>query len=148
MCGHESFRQPPSGQRKAPAAVAAALESEGLENLEEELSGSVRYRHFKARGRRSHGKVSLERIALAISEQRLVVYCRSGRAKLIDTPFSDPRLSALDVCLHDDDTVSIRIDYDRVDVPNVSGQIEIRVKTPDAPNIVEQLQVRLGKRDS
>ena len=128
--------------------LRAALESEGLVVLEEGVSGSVRYRHFKAPGRRSHGKVSPERIALAVSEQRLVVYCRSGRAELIDTPFSDPRLRALDASLHDDDTVSLRIDYDRVDVPDVSGQIEIRAKTPAAPNVVEQLQARLGRRGS
>ncbi len=135
------------GNGRLQPQLRATLESEGLVTLEEELSGSVRYRHFKAPGRRFHGKVSPQRIALAISEQRLVVYCRSGRVKLIDTPFSDPRLRALDVSLHDDDTVSIRIDYDRVAVPDVSGQIEIRVNTPGAPNIVEQLQVRLGRRD-
>ena len=136
------------GNGRLQPQLRAALESEGLVTLEENRPGSVRYRHFKAPGRRFHGKVSAQRIALAISEQRLVVYCRSGRAKLIDTPFSDPRLSALDVFLHDDDTVSIRIDYDRVDAPDVSGQIEIRVNTPVAPNIVDQLQARLGKWDS
>src|SRR5688572_11281382 len=124
------------GNGRLRPQLRATLESEGLVTLEEDLPGSVRYRHFKAPGRRFHGKVSLERIALAISRQRLAVYCRSGRVKLIDTPFSDPRLSALAVSLHDDDTVSIRIDYDRVDVPDVSGQIEIRAKTPDAPTVV------------
>ena len=76
------------GNGRLQPQLRAALESEGLVTLEEERSGSVRYRHFKAPGRRSHGKVSPQRIALAISEHRLVVYCRSGRAKLIDTPFS------------------------------------------------------------
>src|SRR5215210_6133550 len=106
--------------------LRAALESEGLVAVEEGLAGSVHYSHFKAPGRRSHGKVTLERIALAISEQRLAVYCRSGRVKLINTPFSDPRMSALEVSLHDGDTVSILIDFDRAGVPKISGQITIK----------------------
>ena len=131
------------GNGKLTPQLRAALESEGLVTLEEELSGSVRYQNFKAPGRRHHGKVTPERIALAISEQRLAVYCRSGRAKLIDTTFSEPRLKVVEVGLLGTDTVCIRIDYDRLDVPNVSGQIEIRAKTSNAANIVEQLQARL-----
>ncbi|MDQ3985432.1 MAG: hypothetical protein M3280_02910, partial [Actinomycetota bacterium] len=102
----------------------------------------------KAPGRRFHGKVTLQRIGLGISRERLAVYCRSGRVKLIDTPFSNPRLRALDASIQDDDTVLMRIDYDRVVVPNVSGEITITAKTPNASNIVEYLQVRLGRRDS
>lgn len=116
--------------------------------LEEGLPGSVRYTNFKAPGRRFHGKVTLQRIGVGISKKRLAAYCRSGRAKLIDAPFSDPRLSALDVSLQDDDTVSIRINYDRVDVPDVSGEIEIRARAPNAATIVEQLEDRLSKQDS
>ena len=133
------------GTGKLKPELRAALESEGLVTLEEGLRGSVRYRHFKAPGRRFHGKVTLERIGLAISEQRLAVYCRSGRVKLIDSAFSDPRLSAVDVVLHNSDTVSIRIDYNRVDVPNVSGEITIKARTPKAASVVEHLQTRLRR---
>jgi hypothetical protein len=136
------------GNGKLTPQLRAALESEGLVTLEEGLSGSVRYRHFKSPGRRFHGKVTPERIALAISEQRLVVYCRSGRAKLIDSAFSDPRWSAAEVSVQGNDSVSIRIDYDRLDVPSVSGEIEIRAKTPNAANIVEQVKTRLETPNS
>ncbi|HJR44579.1 MAG TPA: hypothetical protein VJ927_03155 [Actinomycetota bacterium] len=122
--------------------VRAALESDGIVTIEEGLPGSVRYRRFKAPGKRFYGKVTLERLALGISEQRLSVYCRSGRVKLIDSPFSEPRLSAVEVSLFDDETISLRIDYDRVDVPEVSGEIEIRAKTPNAAAIMEQLRAR------
>ena len=135
------------GNGKLKAELRAALESEGLVTIEEGLPGSVRYRRFKAPGRRFHGKVTLERIALAISEHRLAVYCRSGRAKLLDSAFSDPRLSAIEVTLHNNDRVSIRIDYDRLDVPNVSGEITIRARTPRAASIVKHLQARLGSDD-
>lgn len=124
--------------------LRAALASEGVVIMEEGLAGSVRYRHFKAPGRRFHRKVTVERIALAVTEERLAVYCRSGRAKLIDSAFSEPRLAAVHVSLHDGDTVSIRVDYDRAGVPKVSGEIEIRAATPNAVHVVEHLKARLN----
>jgi len=87
------------GDGKLRAKLRAALDSEGLVLLEEGLPGSVRYHRFKAPGRRFHGKVTGERIGLAAGVERVVVYCRSGRAKLIDTPFSNPRLGLVEVSL-------------------------------------------------
>ena len=125
--------------------LRAALESEGLVLIEEGVPGSVRYRHYQAPGKRFHGKVTAERLGRAISEQRFVVYCRSGRGKLVDTPYSNPRLGMLDVELEDDDRAIVRIDYDKADEPNVSGQIAIHAKTPSAARIVEELRARLGR---
>jgi len=136
------------GNGRLKPQTRAALESEGLSFIEEGLPGSIRYRHFKAPGKRFHGKVTSERFGLGISERRLAVYCRSGRVKVIDSAFSDPRWSAVEVALENNDTVSIRIDYDRVDVPNVSGEITITTRTPKAASVVELLQARLGRRDS
>lgn len=124
--------------------LKATLESEGLVLLEEGLPGSLRYQHFKAPGRRHHGKVRAERFGIGISQERVAVYCRSGRTKLVDTPFSDPRLSALGVSLEGQEEVVFTLDFDRADVPRVSGVIEIRSQTSNAPTIVEQLKRRLG----
>jgi hypothetical protein len=125
--------------------LRAALASEGVVLVEEGLRGRISYQHFKAPGRRHHRKVVFERLGLGVSEQRLALYCRSGRVKLIDQPFTEPQLSALDVSLERDDTVAMRIDYDRVAVPNVSGQMTIRAVTPNAALVVEQLSARLGR---
>lgn len=125
--------------------LRAELESEGLVLIEEGLSGSVRYKRFKAPGRRHHGKVTGERIGLGISEERFVAYCRSGRAKLVDTAFSDPRLDMVEVSLRDENGVAIRIDFDRGHVPKVSGEITIVARTPNAPQIVAALRARLGR---
>ncbi len=133
------------GNGKLDPAVRAALESEGLVLVEEGLRGSVRYRRFRAPGRRHHGKVTGERLALAISEERFVVYCRSGSTELVDTPFSDPRLGILDVSLQGDDVVAIRIDYDRAGIPEVRGEVTILARTPNAAMVVEQLRRRLGR---
>lgn len=126
--------------------LRATLESEGVVLVEEGLPGTITYAHFKAPGRRHHGKVVGECLGLGISEQRLALYCRSGRVKLIDQPFTEPRLSALDVSLEREDRVALLIDYDRVAVPRVSGQMTIRAVTPNAASIVEQLSARLGRQ--
>jgi hypothetical protein len=65
--------------------------------------------------------------------------------KIINTPFSDPRLKALGVSLKDDDGVAIRIDFDRLDVPKVSGVITVVMRSPNAMSIVQQLQDRSGE---
>ena len=121
------------------------LESEGLVLMEEGLPGSVRYKKFKAPGRRFHGKVTGERMGLAISEERVVVYCRSGRTKLIDSAYSNPRFNMVDVSLEGDDSVVFRVDYDRGDEPKISGEIKIVATSPSAPVIVGHLQDRLGR---
>ena len=128
--------------------LRAALESEGLVLIEEGLRGSVRYRRFRAPGRRHHGKVTSERMGLAVSEERFVVCCRSGRVKLIDTLFSNPRLGMFDISLRGDDAVAVRIDYDRGDVPDVSGEVTILARTPSAASIVDHVRARLGGDDA
>jgi hypothetical protein len=124
--------------------LKAELESEGLVLIEEGVKGSLRYHHFKAPGKRFHGKITPERFGIGISEERFVVYCRSGRVKLIDSAFSNPRLAMFDISLDGDDTVVFRIDYDRADEKNVSGQIRIVARTPNAPTIVGELGKRCG----
>ena len=109
--------------------------------IEEGLSGSVRYKRFKAPGRYHNGKITPERIGIGVSEERFAVYCKSGRVKLLDTEFSNPRLSALDVSLSENDRVAIRVDYDKLDVP-VSGEITIVARTRNAARIVEALRAR------
>jgi hypothetical protein len=122
------------------------LESEGLVLIEEGLSGSVRYDRFRAPGRYHNGKVTPERMGLGVSEERVVVYCKSGRVKLIDSEYSNPRLGMVDVCVSDDGRVAFRIDYDRGDVPRVSGLVTVRLRTPNAARIVDEVRARLEGR--
>jgi hypothetical protein len=123
--------------------LRAALEAEELVLVEEGLPGSVRYTKFRAPGRYSNGKITPERMGLGISRERLVVYCKSGRVKLVDTAFSNPRLDMLSVSLKDEGRVAIGIDYDGGDVPKVSGQITIVLQSPNAAAIVDALRARL-----
>lgn len=126
--------------------LRAALESEGLIVIEENLPGSLRYQHYKAPGKRFHGKVTAQRIGLGISEKRLVAYGRSGKGKFIDSEFSNPRMKIVEPTLHDEETVDIRVDYDQADdLPKLAGQVTIRARTPNAPAIVDELRRRLGR---
>jgi hypothetical protein len=119
------------------------LEQEGLVLLEEGRLCTLRYTHFKAPGRRFHGKVTVERGALAISERRVVVYCRSGGADLVNSEFTAPRLRAIGISLDGDDKVLFDVDYDELDVPNVSGRVALRVRTPNAARVVEEIEARI-----
>jgi hypothetical protein len=125
--------------------LRAALESEGVVLIEEGLLGSIRYANFKAPGKRFKGKITGECFGLGISERRLAVYCRSGRVKLIDQPFTEPRLRAIDVSLDGEERVALRIDFDRGVAPKVSGQMTISAKTPNAAKVVEELSTRLPR---
>lgn len=133
------------GDGQLTPELRAALEAEGLVLLEEGMRGSIRYKRFKAPGRRHHGKITVERIGLGISEQRLVVYCRSGHAELIDSPFDSPHFGMVDVEVENDDRLSFRIDYDRGAAPDVSGEIMIRARTPNAARIAQEIRARLGR---
>ena len=133
------------GKGTLKPSLRAELESEGVVLIEEGLVGSIRYSHFKAPGKRFNGKITGECFGLGISERRLAVYCRSGRVKLIDQPFTEPRLSAVDVSLDGEDRVALLIDYDRAEVPRVSGQMTIRARTPNAARVVDELNSRLGR---
>ena len=123
--------------------LRTALEDEGLILIEEGLPGSVRYKKFRAPGKYFDGKVVPQTMCLAISEARLVVHGHSGRATLVDSAFENPQVSMLDVSLKDEGRLAILVDYDKGDVPKVSGQVTIVAKTPHAAAIVEELRARL-----
>ena len=127
--------------------LRAALEAEGLVMIEEQLRATLRYTHFRAPGKRFHGKVVPMRVALAISEQRLVIRGGVGTADLVDSPFDSPRWKAVDVSVDGDDRLVIEIDYSRMEeaeAAGVSGEIAIKVRTPKAATIVEEFRARVG----
>jgi hypothetical protein len=50
------------------------------------------------------------------------------------------------VSLKGGDRVALLIDYDRAEVPKVSGQMTIRARTPNAARVVDELTSRLGRQ--
>jgi hypothetical protein len=135
------------GSGELPADVRAELEAERLLFIEEGVPSSIRYRHYRAPGKRFNGKVTAERIGIGISEMRVAAYCRSGRAELIDSPFDSPRFDAVSFSLTTDDKLEIRIDYDEMaeaEAAGVSGVITIDLKTRHAGIACEALRSRLS----
>lgn len=127
--------------------VRSQLEAEGLVLIDEGLRGTIRYEGFKAPGKRFYGKVAGERLAIGLSEERFVVYCRSGSVELMDSAYASPRLAALDISVEDNDTLALRVDYDRIGEPGISGVITVRARTPQAGEIAKQLRSRIGAQE-
>jgi hypothetical protein len=127
--------------------LKAELEAEGLVLVEEKLKGSIRYTHFKAPGKRFHGKIVPLRLGIGISERRLVIYGGWASSEIVDSPFDSPRFSAVDIALEGADAIVVRVDYGRMDAAEaagVSGEIAIRIRTVNAASIVEQIRTRIG----
>ena len=131
------------GDGKLKSELRTALEAEGPVLIEEGVWTWIHYHRFKAPGKRFYGKRSGERAAIGISEKRLVLYCRSGSVELVDSPFSEERLRLIGFEV-ESDKLAIRIDYDRLDVPDVSGQITITLKTSRAAEIADQVRARIA----
>ena len=130
-----------------PSSVRTELEAEGGVYLEEGVPATIRYTHFKAPGKRFHGKVTPVRVGIGISEERLAVYSTSGRAELIDSSFSSPRMRAVEVSLDGAEKVGIHIDYSLMPdaaEARVSGEIKIGLESSQAPLIFETLASRMS----
>jgi hypothetical protein len=124
-------------------ALRSELEAEGLVLVAEGVPGSLRYSHFKAPGKRFHGKVTAVRVGVGLSRERVVVYGHSGRAKLVDTPYSSPRWSMVEVAA-EEDRVEFRVDYDKQEDPRFGGRLTILVKTPEANRIAGEVNARIA----
>jgi hypothetical protein len=134
-----------SGRFKEP--LRAELATEGIELIEESIPGSIRYTNFKAPGRRFDGKVQPHRFALALTQERIVLYCRSGRAELFDSPWDSPNFAWLDMAVEDGgERLVLTVDYDRADEPDLAGQVAIHLKTPNAEQIAGQIRARAPRR--
>jgi hypothetical protein len=129
------------GSGRLKPELREALAAEGLVFLEEGLSGSIRYRNFRAPGRYFHRRITAQRFAIGLTRTRLVVYCRSGGGRIVDAPLSDPRLAAMDVTV-EGDSLRLRIDYDRLPDQKSSGEITIVAHTPNAATLAREIDTR------
>jgi hypothetical protein len=133
------------GDGRLDPELRTALEAEGLLLAEEGLSARVRYHNFKAPGKRFHGKVTVEKVAVALSEERFTVYCRSGTVKLVDSLYTNPLLDKVTISTPEPGKLTIVVDYDADDEETVSGRITIDVHTQRAEEIAEQINSRLRR---
>jgi hypothetical protein len=131
-----SLRRVLPGSGRLAEELRAALTAEGLVLLEENLTGSITYRNYRAPGQRSSLKKEAISGAIAVTASRLVVW--TGRSKHIDVPLNHPLRAAIEVSYDPPDRV--RFAYDAAAFgPSRSGQVEVRLRTPQAAHIADLL---------
>jgi hypothetical protein len=130
------------GNGRFKPELRSELEMEGIVLIEEGVSGSIRYTDFKAPGRFHDGKITPLRMAIAVTEQRFAIYSHSGRGRLVDSGFDTDNIRALELTVEDMDRLIVSLDYANLDVANVSGQVAIHAKTPEASAIADQVRAR------
>jgi hypothetical protein len=124
------------GSGRLPEELRTSLRGEGVEVLEEGVSGSVTFRDYKAPGRRySLRKVAVNG-AIALTTRRIVVWY--GRHKEIDIPVDHALLGALRARLDEPDRLRLSYSADAFDRDR-SGTVELRFSTPQAARLVERL---------
>lgn len=127
------------GPGRFPEALRAELAADGPVVLEEGLSGSVTYRNYRAPRQRSNWKKEAASGAVAITRTRLVVF--AGRMKHIDVPLAHPLRATITVAADQPDRVCFGYDAGAASSDR-SGQVEVRLRTPQAARIVELLTSR------
>jgi hypothetical protein len=120
------------GSATMPANLRSSLEAEGITFLAEGLTGSITYRNYKAPGKRYGVAKQGTAGAIGISGQRLVVWV--SRGGYVDIPLAMVG-SAVQASSDQPDRVSFKYDAGRFR-PETSGQVEIRLKTPQAAQIM------------
>jgi hypothetical protein len=123
-----------------PTSLRDSLAAEGLCMLAEGLSGTIRYRDYRARGQASpqRRRVAISG-AIAMTNERLVVW--DGRGRHMDLPLARPVRPTVTVSADRPDRVTFAYDaraFDR----DCSGTIEIQLRTAQATLIADRLNVR------
>lgn len=125
-----------TGSGRLPAELRAELEEDEPVLLEEGLAGSITLRHYRAPGKRASWKKRAISGAIAVTRHRLVVW--AGGERHIDIPLADPRRSAIDVVAETPERVCFAYDAGAFD-DRRAGQVEVRLRTPQAARIAELL---------
>jgi hypothetical protein len=130
------FLRPLVGAGRLPEQLRAELARDGLLFLEEGLSGSITYRHYRAPGKRTNLKKELIAGVIAITHNRLVVWTRNS--KHIDVPLAHGLRGAIEVVADRPDR--LRFGYEASAFSQSrSGRVEVRLRTPEAARVAAML---------
>jgi hypothetical protein len=120
------------GVGRFPEDFYASLLAEGMSLLEEDLRVTITYRGHRTPRRRSSWRKVSTFGAIAVTEQRVVVW--GARGKQIDVPFEDPRFKALEIGVEQPDNVLIAFDASAFDRSS-SGRVELRLRS-ERPEVI------------
>jgi hypothetical protein len=133
------------GNGRLPEHLRASLTGadEDMLVLLEELPATVTYRRFRAYGAYYWWKEEWVKGAVAITDQRLVVW--AGGVLHIRTPHADPLRGTIVVTAEFPDRVCFSY-HAGVTNPSITGHAEVRLRTSQAAHITGLLN-RLAARD-
>ena len=125
------------GMGKIPNQERTRLEAEGIVLIQEGVSGSVRFRHFRDPLHYFFWKKKLIYGWLALTEKRLRLYGNIGVVN-VDLPLDHPAFGQVTVEAVKDSLLEISFDTAAF-IPSSSGQITIRYRTDQAREFAEKL---------
>jgi hypothetical protein len=134
------------GWASLPDDLRRAVTEEGLAAVEEDLTGSITYRHYCV------GRLQVRRRripvvgAIAVSRSRLIVW--TSGAKHVDVPFTHPLWLAMTITRERSNVlrISYRAESFRSDR---SGRVDVRFTTDRAPELVRLIsRLPPGRADS
>jgi hypothetical protein len=120
------------GSGRLPPDLRAAIATEQLVVLEEELPGSVIYRRYRAPGRYSRPRTRGAMGSIALTDRRLLVW--ANHVQHVNVLHHDPLRAGIKVTVDQPNRIWVR--YEAGDAnPRMSGQIEVRLRTTRASTI-------------
>ena len=128
------FRRLFMGSGQFPEAMRTQLGAEGVVVMEENLPGSITWRHYRAPGRRYGYRRLGTRGSVALTSERLVVW-GAGHPQ-IDVPLRHPLIRAIEASVDQPGRLLLAFDAHAFH-DDTSGQIEVRLKTERADHLVE-----------
>lgn len=126
------------GPGRLPDDLRAGIAAEQPLALEEELTGSVTYRNYRAPGRYSSWRKQAVAGAIAVTPGRLLVW--AGRFKHINVPHRHPLRASIKITAEAPDRLCFGYDA-AAGGSERSGQVEVRLRTARA----EELAVLLDR---
>jgi len=136
--GHPVRPGSPGGKGRLPESLRASLAGadEDMLVLLEDLPATITYRHFRAYGEYSLWKREWTRGAIAITDQRLVVW--AGAFLHIRFPHAHPLRARIGVSAKRADRVCFRY-HAGITNPSLRGHVEVRLHTSWAAGIADLL---------
>lgn len=128
------------GIGKISESFLAELKNENLTASDEGLKSSITYKNFRAPGRYSNWKRRWITGAIMLTEKRLVLQQYSR--PVINILLDDERVKKIKVSLENENTLLFEFEP-QLFLESSSGDIEWRVKTPQAQKIFDRLKPKM-----
>lgn len=128
------------GRGVFPETLRVELEGEGVEQLEEDLFGTVTLRGYHGPDRRASFRKQSFAAAFAITRKRLVVWSGSRwgapRGMQVNVGFDDPRYERLEIAAETPERFLVAFELEEFHHDR-SGRFEVRLYTPKATELAE-----------